>query len=234
MQATACDANPNRLLHGLPSSEQARLEPHLTVVDLPSGQMCSQAGQKIVRVYFPCTAIVSLFSRTAENKCIEVAMVGAEGIVGVSAWLGEDAVANEVVQIPGAACSMDADEFNRQIDQSQALYYSVQACTIALLTRVIRSAGCYAHHTVEQRAASWLIMADARSLKKELPMPQELFSLVLGIRRQTAARVLNEFEDRRLIDSPRGRLKVIDPQGLQAVACTCYHPVRSHYPHIFA
>jgi CRP-like cAMP-binding protein len=220
----------NRVLAALPAAEYRRALTKLKSAPFRRGQPLGEPGKAISYVYFPRTGVASMVARLREGGVIEVATIGNEGVVGLSAYLGNGRSSMEVfVQIPGEALRMDADAFRREIRASSAWREIIRRYSQALLTQVGQSAVCNRAHPIEQRCARWLLMSHDRVLGNEIALTQEYLGEMLGVRRASVTQAAGKLKRRRLIDYHRGKIRVLDRKGLEQAACECYAFIRSHH-----
>ena len=227
--ATAPDPHKNRLLAALPPSEWLRWQPQLEWVDMPLGQVLCESGSALSHVYFPSTSIVSLLYVMENGASAEIAVVGNEGIVGISLFMGgESTPSRAVVQSAGDGFRLTArtikDEFNRAPVLHLLLRY-----TQALITQMSQTAVCNRHHSLDQQLCRWLLLSLDRLCGNELVMTQELIANMLGVRREGVTEAALKLQQARLIRYARGRISVLDRAGLEKRTCECYAVVKREY-----
>jgi CRP-like cAMP-binding protein len=235
MTMTMSDAPPhdpcqNHLLAALPTEERARLLPHLELVPMRLGDTLCESGAPMRYVYFPTTAIVSLLYVTENGASAEVAVVGNEGIVGVSLFLGgETTTSRAVVQSAGHAYRLLGpllkDAFFRAGPMLRVLLRYAQA----LLTQMAQTAVCNRHHTVDQQLCRWLLLSLDRLSSNELAMTQELIANMLGVRREGVTEAAGKLQAAGLIRYHRGHIAVLNRPGLEARVCECYQVVKKEF-----
>ena len=221
------DFRRNHLLAALPADECARLCPHLEPVAMSLGQVLYEPGVQLQHVYFPTTAIVSLLYVMSDGVSAEIAVVGKDGIVGISLFMGgETTPGRAVVQSAGHAYRLKGqllkDEFYRAGPMNRLLLRYTQS----LLTQIAQTVVCSRHHSLDQQFCRWLLLTLDRLPSNELVMTQELIANMLGVRRQGVAEAAARMERAGLITYNRGHIRVIDRTGLEARACECYAVVR--------
>jgi len=219
----------NQLLSALPDAEWDRWGPQLEVVDLSLGQVLYESGATLAHVYFPTTAIVSLLYVMENGASAEIAVVGNEGIVGISLFMGgESTPSRAVVQSAGKGYRLPAavikDEFNRPPVLHLLLRY-----TQALITQMAQTAVCNRHHSLDQQLCRWLLLSLDRLQGSELHMTQELIANMLGVRREGVTEGALKLQHAGLISYSRGRIKVLDRPGLEGRTCECYAVVKKEY-----
>ena len=220
----------NHLLAALPQEELQCWLPHLQAVDLPLGAVLYESGDTLSHVYFPVTAIVSLLYVLENGASAEIAVVGNEGIVGISIFMGgESTPSRAVVQSAGAAFRLRAqlakDEFNR----AQSAMHLLLRYTQALITQMAQTAVCNRHHTLDQQLCRWLLLSLDRLQDNELVMTQELIANMLGVRRVGVTEGAQRLQQSGLIKYSRGRITVLDRAGLERRSCECYAVVKAEY-----
>jgi CRP-like cAMP-binding protein len=223
------DPKLNLLLAALPESEWLRWRPQLEFVELPLGKVLSESGGVHTHVYFPTTAIVSLLYVMENGASAEIAVVGKEGVVGISLFMGGgSATSRAVVQSAGHAFRLNAvvmkDEFNRAPVLHLLLRY-----TLALITQMTQTAVCNRHHSLDQQLCRWLLLSLDRLHGNELVMTQELIANMLGVRREGVTEGALKLQKAGLIRYTRGRIEVLDREGLERRSCECYDVVKKEY-----
>lgn len=220
----------NRLLATLPPAERARLQPHLKWVELPAGTTLHEAGVRLRHVHFPATAIVSLISTMEDGDSAEVAVVGKEGIVGVSAFMGGEAShCSAVVQGGGHGWRMDAQALADQAQRSDLVMHQLLRYTQALFTHMAQSSACNRHHALDQQLCRWLLLNLDRQHGHEVTVTQERIASLLGVRREGVTVGALRLQKAGLIRYSRGRIAVLDRTGLEERTCECYAVVKRAY-----
>lgn len=225
----------NQLLAALLPDKYARILPHLELVSVPLGHVLHESNSQLRHVYFPITVIVSLLHTTEDGSTMEIAMIGNEGMVGVSAFTGgETTPSRAVVQSTGLAYRLKAqllkDELNRAggrrtcATQNLLLRY-----TQALLTQTAQMAVCNRHHSVDQQLCRCLLQSLDRLQSNELTMTQELIANILGVRREGITEAAGKLQHAGLIEYHRGHITVIDRLGLETRVCECYKVVQKEF-----
>lgn len=228
-KARAKQRDANHILASLPAAEYRRVFPKLSAAAFRRGQSLYEVDKQIDYVYFPRNGVASMVARLEEGGTIEVATIGNEGVVGLSAYVGNGRSVMEVfVQIPGDAVRLRADIFRRVIQGSPAWRDVIRRYSQALLTQVGQSAACNRAHSTSQRCARWLLMSHDRVLGNEIALTQEYLGEMLGVRRASVTQVAGKLKRRKLIDYHRGKIRVLDRKGLEKAACECYEFIRLH------
>ncbi|MGM0702887.1 MAG: Crp/Fnr family transcriptional regulator [Pseudomonadota bacterium] len=220
----------NQLLALLPEDERARLLPHLERVTLPLGKSLCEAGGVMQHVYFPLDAIVSLLCVMENGASTEIAVVGNEGIVGVSLFMGgETTPSRAVVQSAGEAYRLKGQHLKDEFYRAGAMQRLLLRYTQALLTQMAQTAVCNRHHNVDQQLCRWLLLSLDRLPGDRLIMTQELIANMLGVRREGVTESAGKLQRAGLIAYHRGHITVLDRPALEARVCECYAVVKSEY-----
>jgi CRP-like cAMP-binding protein len=221
------DPRKNHLLAALPDAEWQRWLPQLEPVEMPLGQVLYESGSTLSYVYFPTTSIVSLLYLLENGASAEIAVVGNEGIVGVSLFMGgESTPSRAVVQSAGHGFRLRArsmiDEFNR----AGPVLHLLLRYTQALITQMSQTAVCNRHHTLDQQLCRWLLLSLDRLQGNDLVMTQELIANMLGVRREGVTEAAGSLQAAGLIRYVRGHITVLDRPGLEKRTCECYAVVK--------
>jgi len=211
--------------------ERERLLVHTTPVALESKQVLYGTGERIDTVYFPENAVVSVLTTIGEHDTFEVANIGNEGIVGVPVFLGVDTTgARECyqVEIAGQARAMDAATFV-EVAQHDPLRSLVQRFIQALFIQVSQRLACAALHPIPARYSRWLLLTHDRLGDREFPLTQEALAQMLGVRRASLTTAAGALQDAGLIRHSRGRVAILDREGLENASCECYRIIREEF-----
>lgn len=220
----------NTLIDLLPREEARQLESICRPVELELGEVLQQADLPTRHVYFPTGALVSLFATCAGEACVEVAMVGQEGMVGVQLALGSNvAPLAAIVQEGGGAMRADAEDFEAEVGRSAALREAMDRLAHVTLRQMAASTACLHSHQLAPRLARWLLMAQDRSGTRSIHVTQQLLADMLGVRRVGITAAAKEMQRSGLIDYTRGEVTVLDRNGLRTVSCSCYKTDRQLY-----
>ena len=210
--------------------EWRRWQPQLQAVDLPLGQVLYEAGGTLTHVVFPTTAIVSLLYVMEDGAAAEIAVVGNEGIVGISLFMGgESTPSRAVVQSAGQGLRMTAAALKAEFDRSGPVLHLLLRYTQALITQMAQTAVCNRHHSLDQQLCRWLLLSLDRLPGNELVMTQELIANMLGVRREGVTEGALKLQHAGLISYARGHIKVLDRAGLEQCCCECYAVVKKEY-----
>lgn len=226
----------NRLLALLPPSDFARLQPLMTLVPFTRKQVLHKAGEPIHEIYFPNDGVCSMTTVMTDGRMVEVATIGNEGVVGISAIFGREAVNGEsLVQVPGTdAWSLGIADFRFELEQNTGLAMIINRYLQAFLVMVLQSTACNSLHAAEERCARWLLMTRDRVGRDEFPMTQELLAVMLGVRRPTVTLILQKLAQRGLISYSRGRIVITNGPELQRVSCECHSVVQAEFDRLLA
>lgn len=227
---TRPDPKKNQLLAALPADEWARWLPALEPVDMPLGEVLYESGMTMTHVYFPTTSIVSLLYVMEDGASAEIAVVGNEGIVGISLFMGgETTPSRSVVQSAGAGFRMRGQLLKDEFNRSGPVLHLLLRYTQALITQMAQTAVCNRHHSLDQQLCRWLLLSLDRLQGSELVMTQELIANMLGVRREGVTEAATRLQRAGLIQYRRGHITVIDRKGLEQRTCECYDVVRKEY-----
>ncbi len=220
----------NQLLAQLPEAEWQRWLPHLQPVELQLGQVLYESGATLEQVYFPSSAIVSLLYVMENGAAAEIAVVGFEGIVGISLFMGGGSTPSRaVVQSGGQGYALSAEMIKVEFNRSGAVMHLLLRYTQALITQMAQTAVCNRHHSLDQQLCRWLLLSLDRLRGNELAMTQELISNMLGVRREGVTESALKLQKANLIQYSRGRITVLDRPGLERRTCECYAVVKREY-----
>ena len=218
----------NHLLDALPAAERAQLFPQLELVPMPLGQSVSEPGTVMRYVFFPTTCIISLLYVMEDGASAEIAIVGNEGIVGVSLFMGgETTTSRAVVQSAGHAYRLSGQLLKDAFFHAGPMQRLLLRYSQALLTQMSQTAVCNRHHRLDQQLCRWLLLSLDRLHSNELCMTQELIANMLGVRREGVAEAAGDLQRAGLIKYNRGKITVLDRPGLEARVCECYQVVKT-------
>jgi len=230
MLPTSTDPKRNHLLGAIPAVEWARFAPHLTPVNMALGDVLYEPGSDQPWVYFPTDSIVSLLYVMEDGASAEIAIVGCEGLVGISLFMGGSTTPSRaVVQSAGHAFCMRAKFIRDEFFLAGPVQQLFLRYTQALLTQMGQTAVCNRHHSVDQQMCRWLLMSLDRLSSNELTMTQELIANMLGVRREGVTEAAGKLQRAGVIEYARGRITVLDRPKLELRACECYEVVRKEF-----
>jgi CRP-like cAMP-binding protein len=227
--AASNDPKANQLLAALPPEEWSRWRPQLELVDLPLGKVLYEPGDTLSHVYFPTTAIVSLLYVMENGASAEIAVVGFEGIVGISIFMGgESTPSRAVVQSAGKGYRIASRTIRDDFTRAPVLHLLLRY-TQALITQMAQTAVCNRHHSLDQQLCRWLLLSLDRLTGSELVMTQELIANMLGVRREGVTEAALKLAGAGLIHYVRGHITVLDRPALERRTCECYAVVKAEY-----
>lgn len=230
MKVALPELNQNLLLAALPESERQRWLPAMELVELPLGHVLYESNSTMTHVYFPTTAIVSLLYVLESGASAEIAVVGNEGVVGVSLFMGGGSTPNRaVVQSAGHGLKLNASALRSEFDRAGPVLHLLLRYTMALIVQMSQTAVCNRHHTLDQQLCRWLLLSLDRLPGNELRMTQELIANMLGVRREGVSESALKLQKDGLIRYSRGRIEVLDRPGLEHRTCECYAVVKDEY-----
>jgi CRP-like cAMP-binding protein len=219
----------------LPPEEWARWHSQLEPVTMPLGQVLSESGVAMTHVYFPTTSIVSLLYVMEDGASAEIAVIGNEGLVGISLFMGGETTPSRcVVQSAGAGFRMRGQVLKDEFSRSGAVLHLLLRYTQALITQMAQTAACNRHHALDQQLCRWLLLSLDRLPANELVMTQELIANMLGVRREGVTEAALNLQRAGLIRYQRGHITVLDRPGLEQRTCECYSVVRREYDRLLA
>jgi CRP-like cAMP-binding protein len=226
----AGDPRRNKLLAALPAAEWARWSPLLEPVELPLGRVVYESGRPLTHVYFPIDSIVSLLYVMENGGSAEIAVVGNEGLVGISLFMGgETTPSRAVVQSAGSGFRLQAEAMKEEFNRAGPVLHLLLRYTQALITQMAQTAVCNRHHTLDQQLCRWLLLSLDRLKGSELRMTQELIANMLGVRREGVTEAALKLQASGLIRYARGHITVLDRSGLEQRTCECYAVVKKEY-----
>ena len=235
MNTLSPDLTENHLLAALPDAEWQRWLPHLERVEMPLGQVLYEAGGTLSHVYFPTTAIVSLLYVMENGASAEIAVVGNEGIVGISLFMGGDSTSSRaVVQSAGLGLRLKAQIMKEDFNRAGPVLHLLLRYTQALITQMAQTAVCNRHHSLDQQLCRWLLLSLDRLEGNELVMTQELIANMLGVRREGVTEGALKLQQAGLIRYARGHISVLDRDGLEKRSCECYAVVKKEYDRLLS
>lgn len=223
----------NHILNALPEEDYKRLHPHLEQVKLALGDILYRSDEPIKYVYFPHDAMASVIATTTEGQSAEIGVIGREGVVGVDVLMGVDSTTNEcMIQLPDTALRIKTEIIRREFKQGGALHDILLRYMHALMMQISQTALCNRLHAVEQRLSRWLLMCHDRSASDELMLTQEFLSIMLGVNRPTVSTTAVILQGGGFIKYSRGKITIIDREGLEDFTCDCYQTVKQEYDHL--
>ena len=225
----------NHLLAALPQAEYERLLPHFELIPMPLGEALYESGGRLQHVYFPTTSIISMLYVMEDGASAEIAVVGNEGILGISLFMGgETTPSRAVVQSAGFGYRLKAQMLKQEFNRAGSVMHLLLRYTQALITQMAQTAVCNRHHSVEQQLCRWLLLSLDRLTTQELSMTQELIANMLGVRREGVTEAAGKLQRAGLIEYSRGRITVLDRPGLEKEVCECYAVVKKEFDRLLS
>lgn len=220
----------NHLLAALPPAEYKRLSAHLDLIHLPQGKVLSEPGVALNYVYFPTTAIISLLHVVEDGGSAETAVIGNEGMLGISLFMGAATTPSQaMVQSSGYACRLNKQIIKQEFDNSPPLRQVLLRYTQALITHMAQTAVCNRHHSVDQQLCRWLLLNLDRSPANVLAMTHESIANKLGVRREGITDAAGKLRSAGIISYNRGHITVLDRARLETRSCECYSVVKDEF-----
>jgi CRP-like cAMP-binding protein len=220
----------NYLFHCIPDKEWDRLVPYIEQVSLPLGKVLYEPGTKMNHVYFPSSAIVSLLYALENGSAAEIAVVGNEGIVGISIFMGGESTSSRaVVQSAGIGYRIPSRLILNEFNNAGPVMHLLLRYTQALITQMSQTAVCNRHHSLDQQFCRWLLLSLDRLTSNELVMTQELIANMLGVRREGVTEAALRVQKAGFIKYSRGHITILDRKGLEQRTCECYAVVKAEY-----
>ena len=227
MRTDAPSPRQNHLLAALPGADFTRLQPHLTLIPLQLGAALYEPGVEMRHLYFPTDSIVSLLYVMADGASAEIAVVGNEGVVGVSLFMGgETTPSRAVVQSAGLSYRLPGKVLKEEFTRGGSMQHLLLRYTQALLTQMAQTAVCNRHHSLDQQLCRWLLLSLDRLPANVLVMTQELIANMLGVRREGVTEAAGNLQEAGLIQYSRGHITILDRPGLELRTCECYAVVK--------
>jgi len=221
------DPRQNNILDALPAEERERLFPHLTLVEMPLGMVLYEAGEALRHIYFPTDSIVSLLYVMKDGASAEITVVGNEGAIGVSLFMGgETTPSRGIVQSAGSAYRLSGRRLKQEFERHGQLLHVLLRYTQSLITQMAQTAVCNRHHSIDQQLCRWLLLSLDRLPSNRLNMTQELIANMLGVRREGVTGAAGKLQDLGVIHYSRGRITVLDRPKLEQLSCECYAVVK--------
>lgn len=224
------DAKQNLLLAALPKEEYEHFLPHLELVGLELKHVVYEPNQPIQSVYFPLNSVFSLLTLLNNGHRIEVGTVGNEGMVGIPVLLGVKQIPGQAIcQIVGNAMQMSVETFKREVVPNTVLYQLLHRYTQALFNQISQTAACNRMHSIQERFCRWILMTHDRVDSDQFLLSQEFLAQMLGVRRGSVSKVASSMQNAGLIQYSRGKMTIVDREGLEATACNCYQMIKTEF-----
>lgn len=220
----------NRILGALPAADYERMLPDLEYLELPLGLTMSESGDHVNFLHFPTSGIVSLIYDLEDGSSSEIALVGNEGMIGISIFMGGESMpSSTVVQSVGAGYRLSRRIMKREFALGGQLQHLALLYTQALIAQTSQTAVCNQHHSLDQQLCRWLLMSADRLHENKLVVTQELIAHLLGVRRESVTTTAGQLQKDGLITYARGLVKITDRRQLEKRVCECYMTVRDEY-----
>jgi CRP-like cAMP-binding protein len=221
------DFRQNLLLAALSAAQLKRLAPHLEAIEMPLGDTLYESGRQPAYVYFPTTSIISLLYVLESGASAQIAVVGNDGVVGVSLFMGgETTPSRAVVQSAGLGFRLAARSIKHEFIRGGPLQGLMLRYTQSLITQMAQTAVCNRHHSVDQQLARWLLHSIDRLSVPHITMTQQLIASMLGVRREGVTEAAGKLQKAGVISFRRGHISVLDRPKLERLSCECYEVVR--------
>ncbi|MFZ6843109.1 Crp/Fnr family transcriptional regulator [Undibacterium sp. RuTC16W] len=225
----------NHLLAALPEADFGRISKDLELVHLTHNVSLYESGMRLQHVYFPTTCIVSLMYVLEDGASAEIAVVGNEGIVGVSMFMGGETTPNRaVVQSEGYAYRLRGQLLRDEFDRAGTVLRILLRYTQALITQMTQTAVCNRHHTVEQQLCRWLLLSLDRRSSNSVVMTQQMIANLLGVRRERVTEAAGNLQRAGLISYSRGAIEVLNRPALEKIVCECYGVIKQEFDRLLA
>jgi CRP-like cAMP-binding protein len=224
---TAPDPRLNQILAALPAADYQRLLPDLQLVPMPRGWTMSESGDHVNYLHFPTSGIVSLIYALEDGSSSEIALVGNEGMIGISIYMGGESMPTSTeVQSAGQAYRLSRKVMRREFALGGQLQHLALLYAQALICQTSQMAVCNQHHAVEQQFCRWLLMSRDRLEGDKIAITQEQIAHLLGVRRESVSLTAGGLQNDGLIACARGSITLVDRPKLEARACECYAAVK--------
>jgi len=221
------EARQNQLLAALPSHVFNSLQPYLELTKMPLGKVLYESGDVMSYVYFPVDCIVSLLYVMQNGASAEISVIGKEGFVGISLFMGgESTPSRALVQSAGQAYRLPSQRFKDAFKHHAEMLHLMLRYTQALLTQMAQTAVCNRHHSIDQQLCRWLLLSLDRLPSNKLTMTQELIANMLGVRREGVTEAAGKLQQQNVITYSRGKITVLDRPKLEELCCECYSVVK--------
>jgi CRP-like cAMP-binding protein len=224
---------PNALLASLPRGDLEKLCAGGTLIELPMKRILHEPGELAPDVLFPASGVISLLTVLDDGSAVEIATVGNEGMVDLAAYLGMESHARWLVQVPGSALQIPAAHVRKAAAESESILKVLHEYMLAMFVLVSQTAACNRRHPVEERTARWLLMTHDRVESDLFPMTHEFLADMLGVRRPSVSIAMGMLQKAGFINYRRGRVEVVDREGMEQAACECYHLLAEQFAHRF-
>ena len=217
----------NLLLARLSAGVRERLYPHLRLVPMPLGKVLYESGDLLRHVYFPTDSIVSLLYVLDNGASAEISVVGNDGLIGISLFMGgETTPSRAVVQSAGHGYRLIGQRLKDEFHRNGEMQLLLLRYTQSLITQMAQTGVCNRHHSVDQQLCRWLLLSLDRLPSNQLIMTQELIANMLGVRREGVTEAAGKLQKLGVIRYVRGKITVLDRPKLEKLCCECYAVVK--------
>jgi CRP-like cAMP-binding protein len=230
-------SNPrqNHLLASLSPEIYDRLAPSLELVPMPLGKILHESGGQLQHLYFPTTSIVSLLHVMVSGGAAEIAVIGRDGLVGISLFMGGNTtLSRAMVQSAGNGYRIKAGLIREEFSRGGELQALALRYTQALITQMAQTALCNRHHALEQQLCRWLLASLDRLAGNELVITQEMIANMLGVRREGVTEAAGRLQSDGMIRYSRGHITILDRSKLESRVCECYAVVKKEYERLLS
>ena len=235
MTEPASVASANRLLAAMPVAEMARIEPYLEPVRLGRQTVLHAPDEEINWVYFVTSGVASLVAHGADGTSVDTVLIGREGMVGLPVFLGTGQMPVQAsVQVEMGGLRMRADRLRGELEYGQSLVGLLQGYTQAILVELAQLVLCNRAHGLEQRLARWLLQIEERVGSLPFDFTHDFVAQMVGTQRPSVTLAASTMRAAGLIDYARGRLEIVDREGVQAIACECYDVILAEHRRLLA
>lgn len=216
----------NRLLGALPEAARRRLDRTFQAVELETGTVLNEPGDRLRQAFFPDSGVISVVNLMRGGRAIEVGTIGREGMSGASALLGVDFVPYRyIVQVPGSGWRMKTADLLEAARPDTPLWRLLMRYSVAFTSQVMQSVACAGLHSIDERCCRWLLTTRDSVDSDRFSLTHEFLALMLGTRRTSVSQVLKRIQNDGLINYRRGTITIVNRRGLEARACECYRSV---------
>ena len=220
----------NHLLAALPVNDYVRLLPHMELVTMKVGDVIQEAGVPIEWIYFPTTSVVCLGYITENGSCPAVGLAGSEGFIGVAHIMGSESASTQaMVQSTGVGYRIRASLLKKEMQRNGEFMRVALLYAQAFVTQISQTAVCNRLHSVDQQLSRWLLMTSDRLGSHDIHLTHELIANMLGVRREGITQAAGKLQAKGLIQYSRGKIHILDREGMEQEVCECYAVVSKEY-----
>lgn len=217
----------NRILDALPAVEFELLHSRLEPIPLVLKQVLYRPGDRIDHAYFPSKGALSVIRLLQDGAAIEIGTIGHEGLLGLSALLGDGISPHEVViQGAGTGFRAGARLLRQEMESSETFRTMVLRLSQYVLAEISQNVACNRHHDLRSRCARWLLTMADKVGADTFPLSQEFLATMLGVQRTGVTAVASKLREDGFIHYRHGRIEIVDRAGLERISCECYGDLR--------